>query len=178
MAFHDQRYYLKQDTGSIVRDQAEQSRLISEMTKNLNPETGLVVWTLILSAILLTGCTGSRITNVESIDSSKETEDQSSPSLQPLGPPTQIPEILQRAEFDLGLVLELNFEWMVHENSISSQPVSLSELLLAAQHHYKNDNPLEGERLAILVSEFSKLASEQHALNTENLLNGKNLYSQ
>ena len=67
---------------------------------------------------------------------------------------------------------------MVHEDSVSSQPISLSELLLAARQHYENDNPLEGERLALLVSEFARIALEQHLLNQKYLLDAKNLYRQ
>lgn len=128
--------------------------------------------------LVLTACTAPRTDDAELIDSDQETEVPSTLLSEPEETPAQIPEVLQRAEFDLGLALEVASEWMIREDSISSQPVSLSELLLAAQQQYENDNPSEGERLALLVSEFAKLALEQHIMNQKNLLDGKNLYSQ
>ena len=128
--------------------------------------------------LALTACTGPRVEDAESINSDQEAEVPSALSPEPEQAPAQIPEILQQAEFDLGLALETSSEWMIHDESVSSQPVSLSELLLAAQQHYENGNHPEGERLALLVSEFARLVFEQHTTNQKHLFNEKNLYSQ
>lgn len=137
-----------------------------------------LAWTLPIFMLVLTACTAPRTDDAESIGSDQVTEVPSTLLSEPEETPAQIPEVMQRAEFDLGLALEIASEWMIREDSISSQPVSLSELLLAAQQQYENDNLPEGERLALLVSEFAKLAFEQHIMNQKNLLDGKNLYSQ
>ncbi|MCY4314171.1 MAG: hypothetical protein OXD44_10885 [Gammaproteobacteria bacterium] len=128
--------------------------------------------------LALTACTSPRIDDAELIESDTDPEVSSSFPPEPQETPAQIPEILQNAEIHLDLVLGTGFEWMVHEDSVSSQPISLSELLLAARQHYENDNPLEGERLALLVSEFARIALEQHLLNQKYLLDAKNLYRQ
>ena len=75
------------------------------------------------------------------------------------------PRVLQKAELDLALVIESGAEWMVHEASISDEPVSLSELLAAARDRFDNGNPEDGKRLARLVSEFAGLALAQQSLN-------------
>lgn len=149
-----------------------------EMTQIFNFRPPLPAWILPTFMLVLTACLGPRIDDAGSIDSGQETGVPATPPPEPVKTPAQVSEILQRAELELGLALEIASEWMIHENSVSSQPVSLSELLLAAQQHFENDNHPEGERLALLVSEFAKLALEQHMMNRKYLLNGKNLYSQ
>ncbi|MCY4049999.1 MAG: hypothetical protein OXF60_00680 [Gammaproteobacteria bacterium] len=148
------------------------------MSRTLNSSFINKGWALLLFAFTLSGCSESRIGHVEITNSDLETKGPSVQSDEPLESTSKIFKPLQNAKFDLGLALATNSEWMVHEESISSHPVSLSEILLTAEQHYENDNLIEGERLSLLISKFARLAFQQHILNQQYFLNGKNLYSQ
>ncbi len=135
-------------------------------------------WTCLLLTIALIGCAGTRTEQIELNDPDVTSSESHSQSAEPIELKTQTFIPLQQAKFDLGLALAVHSEWMVYEESISSQPISLSQILLTAEQHYENDNLIEGERLALLVSKFARLAFQQHVLNQKFLLNGKNLYGQ
>ncbi|MGB5706773.1 MAG: hypothetical protein WBM41_08060 [Arenicellales bacterium] len=68
--------------------------------------------------------------------------------------------ILQ-AQADLDQARSLNAEWMVREETVHHNPVTLGEILTRAQQAHQDGDEAEAIRLARIVSRFARLGLEQ-----------------